>query len=320
MDQFQTTAKLWPSGAPLDLGTDSNTFTAPTVFNRYAPNFVTSMDGMHNYQFLFWNTGRHLTNKRRVQWTFSVGSWSQPWTATRWYGTPPGGGNGGPPRVRADAFTLGGNAPLGTETPINGTASTYAAGAWPFMGDDHAIDTSTGAVTVVARDPFASLQFAGWLQLVWGGDNSDTFYESDAGAAPGTPSFYDTFSGPFAVGMGASADLLATYGNQEPRGLDFDFGPVWEEFFPGEQAPKLDIPGFVDPPPEDILRLKILQRMLQQTRPGLSGGTDFQLLIESAPRMSLEELNRAIQSVQVSLDLGKTALSTLEAQLKRGGK
>jgi hypothetical protein len=185
------------------------------------------------------------------------------------------------------------------------------------MGDDHVIGTSGGAVTVVAKDPFASLQFAGWLQLVWGGVDSDTFYESDTGAAPGTPSFYDhVVGGPFSVGMGTSADLLATYGNQDPS---IDLSLIWEIFFPSERKPPIIIkPG--DPGPEDIIRLKILQQLLEQTRPGPAGGTDFQRLIEAAPQMSPAELNRAIQSVQVNLDLGKTALSALEAQLKRGKK
>src|ERR1700757_2991653 len=119
MDQFNVTTKLWPTGANLDLGTDSNLVTVPSSFDRHASNFVTSMDGTHNYQFLFWDTGRHVTNLRHVRWNFSVGGWGM-WTATRWYGTPPTG-PGGPPEVTVTPFTIGGdNVITGSGSPING--------------------------------------------------------------------------------------------------------------------------------------------------------------------------------------------------------
>src|SRR5262249_8469748 len=157
---FSVVGKLWPSGSSLDLGTDNNLVTVPPTahFDRHAANFVTSMDGTHNYQFLFWNTGRHVTNKRHVHWDFSVGGWGI-WTATKWYGPP--GANGGPPGVGGDAFSIGGDAPItGSGTAIaDPPASTFPAGAFPFMGDDHAIGTSGGPVDVAAKDPFASLQF-----------------------------------------------------------------------------------------------------------------------------------------------------------------
>src|SRR5262249_20953232 len=131
MDEFSVKTKLWPSGADLDLGTDSNLVTVPSTFTRHAANFVTSMDGTQNYQFLFWNTGRHVTNKRHVRWNFSVGGWGL-WTATRWYGTP-GPGGPGAQRVRVDPFTIGGDAVITSGgTAINSSASTYAAGAYPF--------------------------------------------------------------------------------------------------------------------------------------------------------------------------------------------
>src|SRR6266550_1759615 len=123
MDEFKTVAKLWPAGTDLDLGADSNLISGPgsASFSRHAANFVTSMDGTQNYQFLFWNTGRHLTNKRHVSWHFTVLGWGL-WKATRWYGTPVGGPPG-PERIHADAFTIGGDAPLSANTPIDGPAS-----------------------------------------------------------------------------------------------------------------------------------------------------------------------------------------------------
>jgi len=40
-------------------------------------------------------------------------------------------------------------------------------------------------------------------------------------------------------------------------------------------------------------------------------------MIEAASRMTREELTRAKQSLQTTLDLGKSALSTIEARLKQ---
>ncbi len=120
------------------------------------------------FQFLFWNTGRHITNKRNVHWDFTVGNWTN-WTATRWYGVPPVNGNGGHD-VRVDPFSIADNAPITSGTAIDAAASVFPPGAYPDMGDDHLIDTEAGAVDVAAKALLASQQFAGWDQLIWGGD------------------------------------------------------------------------------------------------------------------------------------------------------
>lgn len=326
MDEFRTICKLWPAATELNLGTDSNLLGGPATFTRNATNFVT--DGTQNYQFLFWNTGRHMTNKRQVRWNFSVLGWGT-WTAIKWYGTPSGGP--GTPRVRADAFTIGGDAPL-SGTPIDAT-STYAPGAWPFGGDDHVIGTAAGAANVVAKDPFPSVasssyDFAGWLQLVWGGDPTSEFVETDVGPGGSGSGFgvYDHVAGgAFPVAMGASADLLATYGTKHSNVIDpgviQDFlRDILEKFAHLGEPGGLKIPGYVDPSPIDFIRLKVLEQFLQQTRPGSGGGTDFQRLIEAAPGMSREELTRSMQSLKTTLGLGETALTAIEAQLKRSGK
>jgi hypothetical protein len=316
MDEFRTIAKLWPSGADLDLGIDSNTVTVPATFTRHAANFVTSMDGSHNYQFLFWNTGRHLTNKRHVRWNFSIGAWGV-WTATRWYGTPPKDGPG-LQRVRVDGFSLPGNAPLGPDTAIDSGASTFAAGAWPFNGDDHEIGTAGGTVNVVAKDPFHLLQFAGWLRLIWGGDDSGEFVETDTGAAMGSSTFFEHSTGAFHVDAGGGADLLASYGNSSgSRFPKIDLGDLFTQF------PDFPIrPG--DPGPDDLIRLLLLQQLLRQTAPGTpvttpSAGTDIQRVIENVPTMAPEELKRAKSSLQTSVDLAQSAISTIDAQLKKQG-
>ncbi len=214
MSLFNVTTKLWPSGASLDTGTDDNVVSVPpgsASFDRHAALFVTSPDGTENFEFLFWNTGRNITNKRHVHWDFSAGGWTT-WTATKWYGVP-GNGNGGH-EVRVDPFSIASNGPLTSSgTAIDSSASSFPPGAYPDMGDDHLIDTEDGAVDVAAKSSLASQQFAGWDQLIWGGDDSDVFLESDAGASQGSPGFYPIGSGPFHVGQGGSAILLALYGN-----------------------------------------------------------------------------------------------------------
>lgn len=315
MDTFQVVSKLWPSGASLDLGDDTNNVTVPSSFTRHAANFVSSMDGTTQYQFLFWNTGRHLTNKRHVLWNFSVGGWGL-WTATRWYGTP-SGLPPGPPRVHADGFALAANGPLGTDTPINNTASTFPPGAWPFNANDHEIGTANGPVTVVAKNPFHSLTFAGWLQLMWGGDDSGTYVETDTGSAMSSSSFFDEAgSAPFSAGQNTSADLLATYGNSSSSITHIP----WGEIFKGLGLGNGPIgPG--DPAPDDLIRLALIEQLLAKTRPGDPGavGVDIRRIIQEAPGMSLDELKRAKSSLQTSLDLGKTALNTLDAQIKQRG-
>lgn len=311
MDEFDVTTKLWPTGDSLDLGTDTNNVTVPSTFTRHAANFVTSMDGTHNYQFLFWNTGRHITSKRHVRWNFSVGGWGL-WTATRWYGTP---GTGGTPDVHVDPFNIGGNAPM-TGTAIDAAASTIPPGAYPFNGSDRDINPAGGNVDVAAKGTLSGLEFAGWLQLLWGGDDSGEFVETDTGPSPGSGGFFPSGSGTFHVNKGASALLLASYGNSVSTGV---IKAVIE--FVREMEKTVGLPiSRVDPPPDDIRRLRdvLVQRLLSQTKPGQTTASDFQRFIDTAKTMSKEELTRARQSVQTSLELGKTALNVIESRLKQG--
>lgn len=316
MDEFQTIAKLWPAGTEVDLGTDSNLLAGAASFTRNAADYVTSPDGTTNYRFLFWNTGRHVTSKRRVRWNFSVLGWGT-WTATRWYGTPPGGGPPGPSRVRADAFGLGNNSAL-PGTPID-PSSTYAVGAWPTMGDDHVVDTTTGAASVIAKDPYpgdasSTYDFAGWLALTFGGDSSGEYIENDMGMMGGLGSlgtFEHVAASAYPVAKGANASLVATYGTHHTRKIDLR--KLLNEYLRDPHR----VNPYTDPSPEDRIRLRLLTELLADARPEDIAPTDFQQLIATAPTMSREELKRSVQSLNVTLDLGKSALSALEAQLKR---
>ncbi len=127
---------------------------------------------------------------------------------------PPQDHNGPPAHeVSVNPFSIANNAPVTSGTAIDASASTYPPGAYPDMGDDHLLDTENGAVDVAAKPILASQQFAGWDQLVWGGDDSDTFYESDSGPAQGSVGFYPAGVGTFPVAQDGSAILLALYGN-----------------------------------------------------------------------------------------------------------
>jgi hypothetical protein len=325
VDEFRTIAKLWPAGTELDLGIDSSvlTLTPPDSANfaRTAAPFVTSPDGTQTYQFLFWNTGRHMTNKRKVTWIFRRFGWGI-WTATRWYGTP-GGGPGGPPRVHADAFSVGGNALLSSDSPIDGDASSFAAGAWPFNGDDHAIGTANGAATVVAKEHLGAYDFGGWMKLLWGGDPTGEFQETDDDTTGnfGTSSFFQAIpaaGNAYSAAQNENVDLLAGYVPQPVtppgRGFPPDRWRWLEELAHEFGGDRPEIIG--DPSPIDLIRLAGVADLLRRTQPDEIRRGDFESLIAAAPRMGKEELTRAKQSVQTTLELGKSALRMIDARLK----
>lgn len=321
MDEFRTIAKLWPSGAEVDLGTDSNLIGGPpATFTRNAAGFTTSPDGSQNYQFLFWNTGRRITTKRRVRWNFSVLNWGV-WTATRWYGIPPESG-GGPPRVHAEPFSIPGDSPLGGPTVIDAGASTFAAGAHPFNGSDREVGTSDGPASVAAKDPFNDKLFAGWLRLIWGGDPDGEFVETDTGTTGtfGDPSYYGhVIGGAFDAPQNTSADILATYGKPVDNGPVIDIRELLGEIL-RDRGP-FEIPQRGDPSPLDFIRKGLLDKLIEMTRPGqATDGTDFNRLLAAAPRMDAEELKRAASSVKTTMSLGETVLAALEAQLKNLGR
>jgi len=47
---------------------------------------------------------------------------------------------------------------------------------------------------------------------------------------------------------------------------------------------------------------------------------EFQQIIEAAPRMNAEELKAAVKSLQATVNLGQTAISTVQALMKKAKK
>jgi hypothetical protein len=346
MGTFQIISRLWPDGRELDLGIDSNSVSGPSGFGRSAQKFET--DGKETYTFLFWNTGRHLTGKLNVHWTFRALNW-QIWTATRWYGILPGGGDG-KPMIQVDAFSIGGDQRL-TSTPIDASRSIFEPGAYPVNDNDHLISTEPGDVTVVAKDPHEHLDFAGWLQLFYGGDDIGDFEETDEGSYDrvGGYGFYDHVGdghNSLTILRNYSAILLAAYGFQSPIIIPEVIGGDFSEpsTIGGNSTGSNTGPGGdYDPLPPQIDRIIELEKWLRKPDPLLNPFDDspmgrirlavakqilsvnlqsdgssaaMNVLIKNAGKMSYDTLNVTRKSISKSIDLAKKALIEIDSQLK----
>ena len=312
MQRFQSFAKLWPSGIEL---ADRFTGIDGRGYDITAPKNETVDE--KNYKFLFWNTGRHITTKRHVNWSFSNSNWST-WTATRWYGDPIAGpGGDGIPCLRATALSIGGDVTV-SPTPINGNLSTFARGAWPFRDDDHMIGTANGPATVVAKDPpDYDYEFAGWVQLIFGGDDAGEFDETDSNIPPNGFGFFDYVPAGrnlFSAIQNGIYDLLAAYGYQYIEDPPLPHVINWIEYLLNRNE---FIPDLGDYGPEDRRRLLSLQKYVEKTRPVIKAETDFQTLINTAGKMTKAELKLNLQKIKTTINLGNTALSTIESQIKK---
>jgi hypothetical protein len=87
MSHFSSSAKQY-SAANVLVGFGSisvNVTTAGTTLEQTAPPFLLGPDNQQ-LGFLFWDTGRRVTNKRTVRWTFNhPENWTD-WNAIAWYG------------------------------------------------------------------------------------------------------------------------------------------------------------------------------------------------------------------------------------------
>jgi hypothetical protein len=325
MAHFSTAGKRYREGDDLpSFGSVSVTVSAPgTTLEQTAPASLMDQNNVSR-DFLYWDTGRRITGKRKVRWTFNhPANWSE-WNALAWYGVA----SGGPPNptVTVDAHWVG-VGPI-DPTPIDGPGSTFVNGpgpggvAWPWSGNDHQVRTQWGAATIHAKDHLQrhlgdpQLDFSTWTQLVAGGDNTGFFSEND-----------DDITSPGPVtGIAASTSQYIT--------APMNTGGLYiAGYVPGTTGlvPPIDIfkllreiltdPSLFtkfrdrgDPSPEDIIRLKLISESLDLVRGQRpTEGDAFQGLVAAARKMSAVELKRVIAGTKATLARGQAAVKAIEA-------
>lgn len=318
MSSFHASCKNYPSGTDLPSGFSVNdTFTGSIDFPITAAAYVGTQP------FLFWDTGRHVTNKRTVHWTFDhTDQWTN-WSATAWYGTP--GGNGGP-YITAAAYHVG-HAVLGP-TPIAAPpASTFHNGpgagdiAWPWLGNDHVVNTTWGAGTVHALDHMTdgadSCEFGSWTKLIPGGDDSSVFEENDDDVT--------TSTGIFGVPAGAAGDYDYHYAATEGAAILAGYvTPVR-----GKVKRPGDEPGWWtkyfdrgDPAAYRIFVESVLEGIEKVAAGGADKAPDlFVGVVERARSMSQAQLTRVAAEMRGIMNRGEAALKSVEALAsKRAGQ
>lgn len=337
-NKFEVISKLWPSGDLLPGGVDVNTVNPPgNAFTRTAPALAPGTGAPNGYRFLFWNTGRRVTKKLQVTWTFNnLSSWTT-WTATRWYGIV-GTGTGGTSSklITATAFAMEDDASM-PGTPIDGADSTFTNGpagqqAYPFgtPPNDRLASTQWGAASVAALEPFPPQMvfnqylFAGWLQLVLGGDESGQFDESD-GAVVGGGGFYSHLvPSPISVSKDATVDLMAAYrvipiprpGVPERYPIDYITFIEW----------LLDYDRLIDPRPRpmgaaaDRLRVGALTDLFALTRMAEAPEDLLNSLAANVKSLNPAELKRAVSSARAITRRVETATKALEGAMSKGRK
>jgi len=330
MGHFTTNGKRYREGdvVPSFSPIDSTISSAPTLVSQTAPDLVLGPGGQTR-QFLYWDTGRRITTKRTVHWTFTnPGNWTE-WNAIAWYGLP-GPGGIGEPIVTTDAHWVG-VSPINptpiTPPPPPGSSFVNAPGgspaAWPWSGNDHLVRTEWGAATIVARpnlqrsavDPV--LDFTSWTQLIFGGDPTGFFSESDADITSPitTITGIETLTGPSVTApMGSGGVYLAGYVLTAPGRLtppDF-----WEKLRAVLADPSI-FKKFIDkgdPSPEDWLRLKLIAESLDLVRGVKPTEIDaFEGLVAAAKKMAPAELKRTIAGTKSTLARGEAALKAMQA-------
>jgi hypothetical protein len=323
MHIFNVKTRRWPTGEII-ASTVTTTFGPPPAgHDETAPQYLALGPAPTDLlQFLFWHTGRRVTNIRHVHWSFTAMSWSV-WDATKWYGFP--GGNGGNPRIHAEAFSLISNSIMSADTPISGVTG---GATWPFLGNNNDVGTASGPALISAVEPLSDLSLCGWQKLIYGGaPGSDTFTETDADVTattvPGDGSggvFVFTPGQKLSAAQNESGEALAAYGSTGSSGGGLLLGILKDLVF--ERVPRRPFDIVSDPSPLDRVRQQLVLELIRRTQPGeqVMSGTDFNRIIESVPNMGAEELKRTLQSVQTQVGLGQTAVSSIEAQIKRLGK
>jgi hypothetical protein len=285
--QFIINTQLIPNGITLpDSSASIQTISPANPYNYQetaAPNVTY---GSQEYEFLYWNTGRGLTDNPNVAWKFTAGGWST-WTATRVYGPAPGKGpNGGDTIVGVSEISLLTNQPLTAGSPIDGPASSFPnSAAWPCNGNTQVIDTVDGSSKVVAQDqitvssfeyPFVCWQFFPNNNGLGGGQTSPDAPVTDTGSSQYSSGFYTETGSTFSLPKGASGYLVAGYGGGTYTGLS----QLQQELLNSLTILSLglsgrlpvNIPIWSDPAAIDSLRVGAIQDLLVKTRPGVHRG------------------------------------------------
>ena len=330
MAHFTTSGKQYPDGTTMPAfgGTDLMVVSPATTFAQTAPAALPDTTGAPR-SFLFWDTGRHITGKRTVHWTFNhPENWSE-WKAVAWYGI--GDGITHEPTITANAFLIG-SGPL-DPTPIDGPGSTFvnAPGgtpvAWPWMGNDHAVRTEYGAANIHAKPNLQAslgspiLDFASWTWLVPGGDSVGYFDENDDNitVGSGVAGVANSTSPYFPAAKGSGGLLLGGYAT--PAGPTVDHG-LFDKL--RGLLDQISIGKFIDkgdPSPEDILRLQLISESLDMVRGEQVTGSDaFEGLVGAARKMSPEQRKRTVAETRALIGRGQAALKAMEGMAAFRGK
>ena len=326
MGHFTTKGKLLREGTDLSAfgSLDVTVTAAGTTVEQTAPPSLPDADGVLR-SFLYWDTGRRITGKRKVRWTFNhPTNWSE-WPAAAYYGIPPTG-TGGTASVMVDAHWVG-SGPI-NPTPIDGSGSTFVnapggtPGGWPGDGEDHVVRTQWGSATLRAKDHLQRnmgdplLEFSSWQQLVYGGDAAGYFEENDDDITPGggVTGIANSTSPFFSVAQNSGSFLMAGYVVPVKSGID-----IFKKLI--ELIRAYDLGKFIDkgdPSPEDIIRLKLISESLDVVRGGTVTDFDaFEGLLDAAKKMKPAELKRTIAGTKATVLRGQAVVKTLEALAKK---
>jgi hypothetical protein len=278
-----------------------------------APALLPDTDG--NRPFLFWDTGRRVTTKRRVVWTFHHGDQWSSWNATAWYG--PSSTGPGSDTISVHGYWVGQG--LIDPTPINPAGSTFHNGpnaadvAYPVNGDNHVASTQWGSATIGALDHLQRnptdplLDFSSLAQLVAGGDDSGFCEENDddvttSSGVTGLASLGGQ-SATFAQHNGAT--LLASYVTPAPISVrppgDGD-AAWWTKYFDrGDPAAFRQIA-------EALVAVANRVQNTSQAAPDT-----FESLAAAAPQMTKAQLTKALAEARSVLNRGQAAVKSMEA-------
>lgn len=321
MAHFTTAGKRYREGTDFSAfpASDVGVTSGGATFDHTAPAALP--DGAYNRQFLFWDTGRRLTGKRRVRWTFNHPENWTTWNAVAWYGVPSTGPNGGEPVVSLDAYWVS-NGTM-DPTPIDGPGSSFVNGpgagdvAWPWQGNDHQVRTQWGPATIRAKDHLQrtpadpQLDFSSLSQFTFGGDDSGFFQETDDDitSSGGITGIANTTAQQLTFAQGSGGLVLAGY--VQPVLPRIDLSDALRDIIREAIFHRFKDRG--DPSPEDIIRLKLIEESINVVRGERPTGDAFEGLVAAARTMSAAELKRTITATRATVSRGEAALKSLES-------